>query len=233
MLVRCSLCGGDNDVHPGQKMLFCSYCGSALAVTEKEGPEHLILPHTRNDRDAKEALTSFLLNKKRTSPKEMRVEFSYIPYLLREDDKGQMQTTPALKEQSKLDPLPYPPAGNYCFFDEKLAGNEKVQPVERIDEGTLRICHLPIYRISYQTGKLKRKATVVGENWQVLTPQLPPESPMTLNVSNALVAGIFFIIFLLIGKAMPTWPTRLFLLFAASTIGYTIFKVRTKVVREG
>ena len=70
MKVQCNLCGGENEVHPGQEMLFCEYCGSSLALERNGGPEHLILPHERNDKTAGEALRSLLAEKNMARPKD-------------------------------------------------------------------------------------------------------------------------------------------------------------------
>ena len=60
MRVHCDLCGGDNEIHPGQEMLHCSYCGSSLAIEDDGGTDHLILPHERRDSKAEKALVSLL-----------------------------------------------------------------------------------------------------------------------------------------------------------------------------
>jgi hypothetical protein len=132
MLVKCRHCGGENTVHPGQRMLFCSFCGSALAIERPEAPEHLILPHERNDRNAEEALGSYLLSRKRGKPEVTKRLFGYAPYLLVEDEKGATDLVPA--SDGVETPIPYPPAGNYRFFDESFAGSETVIPLVGSDE---------------------------------------------------------------------------------------------------
>ena len=131
MLVKCQHCGGENTVHPGQRMLFCSFCGSALVVERSEGPEHLILPHERSDRKAGDALRSYLLSKGRGKAVVTKVDFAFVPYLLLEDGKGATGLVPAT---GSID-IPYPPAGNYRFFDGELAGGERVVPLAGPDEG--------------------------------------------------------------------------------------------------
>ena len=128
MLVKCRHCGGENAVHPGQRMLFCSFCGSALAIERTESPEHLILPHKRNDRGAGEALRSYLLSRKRGKPEVLKTDFAFAPFLLIEDENGDTDLVPAPGSMETR--IPYPPAGNYHFFDDSLADGEKVIPLD-------------------------------------------------------------------------------------------------------
>lgn len=124
MQVKCRHCGGENTVHPGQQMLFCSFCGSALAIERSEAPEHLILPHKRNDRNAEEALRSYLLLKKRARPQVTKTLFAFSPFLLVEDEKGDTDLVAASGTVETS--IPYPPAGNYRFFEETLADGETI-----------------------------------------------------------------------------------------------------------
>jgi hypothetical protein len=133
MQVKCRHCGGENAVHPGQRMLFCSFCGSALVIERSEGPEHLILPHKRNDRSAGDALGSYLLSKGRGRPEVTKVVFAFTPYLLVEDEQGDTDLTPATGSADVS--VPYPPAGNYRFFDESLAEGERIIPLDGSDDG--------------------------------------------------------------------------------------------------
>lgn len=128
MQVKCRHCGGENAVHPGQRMLFCSFCGSALVVERTESPEHLILPHKRNDRSAEEALRSYLLSKKRGRPTVEKTIFAFTPFFLVEDEKGKTRLVPASKDLDAS--ISYPPAGNYHFFDEILAEGETIIPID-------------------------------------------------------------------------------------------------------
>jgi hypothetical protein len=132
MQVKCRHCGGENAVHPGQRMLFCSFCGSALAIERPEAPEHLILPHERNDRIAEQALGSYLLSKRRGKPEVTKVTFAFTPYLLVENEKGDTDLAPA-SEGVDIS-IPYPPAGNYRYFDESLADGERIIPQAGSDE---------------------------------------------------------------------------------------------------
>jgi len=132
MQVKCRHCGGENAVHPGQQMLFCSFCGSALAIERTEAPEHLILPHKRNDRSAEEALRSHLLSKKRGRPEVKKTLFAFAPFLLVENEKGDTDLTPASGNVETS--IPYPPAGNYRFFDEVIADGETIIPLEGTED---------------------------------------------------------------------------------------------------
>lgn len=233
MQVKCSLCGGENEIQPEQKMLFCSYCGSALAIDEGSGPEHLILPHERNERHAREAMTSYLLHRRMPRPKDIRIEFSYIPYLMIEDEKGQMITAPGTaKAPAGTGALPYPPAGNYRFFDEKLAGNEKVAPVTKSVKGVKRILHLPMYRMRYTAAGTTWNASVIGESWQVYADKVPPELPSTLNMQNIIIAACLFTAFLFIGKLGHGWFARFVVILAAASAVVTFFTLRRKITEK-
>ncbi|UCF06480.1 MAG: hypothetical protein JSV33_05490 [bacterium] len=232
MLTRCGLCGGENEVQPGQQILACSYCGSALAIEDASTPEHLILPHTRNDRYAQDALQSFLLSRNRGKPNIQEIEFGYLPFLMMEDEKGRMKTASASKRASFIDSIPNPPAGNYHFFDEQLAGDEKVVPADRSEDGTIRILHLPLYRITYSVGGDEWEATVMGESWQIFADELPQEGSFTLNTTYLLLAAGLFLVFLVIGKLISHWPARLVVLLLVSTTGFTAYTLRERLVKH-
>ena len=113
-------------------MLFCSFCGSALAIERTESPEHLILPQKRHDRGAEEALRSYLLSKKRGRPEVKKTIFTFTPFLLVEDDKGKTHLVPA--SGSMETSISYPPAGNYHYFDETLAEGEAIIPLDGAED---------------------------------------------------------------------------------------------------
>jgi hypothetical protein len=232
MQVRCNLCGGENTVHPGQEMLFCSYCGSALALEDKAGPEHLILPHKRNDKTAVEALGSFFLSRNRARPQEMEAEFSYVPYLVQEDENDRITAIPALESSPLFGPIPFPPTGSYRFFDEKFAENEKIRAIEKTADGVLRILHLPVYLIRYASGKWSGTAMVIGESWQVVTDDLPPERAVSLDMTHILAAFALFVVFLFLGRAVSSWSARLLLLFGVSALGFAVMTLHDKLVKK-
>jgi hypothetical protein len=229
MQVNCSLCGGENSIDPGQKMLFCSYCGSALRI-EGGGREHLILPHERNDSHAEDALRSFLLGRNRARPKEMKTEFMYFPFATVEDDSGSTTTVPASDKHVLPGNVSDPPAGNYRFFDAEPAGKEKVIPVGMEIKGAKRILHLPVYIITYTSGGSSWKAAVIGESWQVVMDELPLERAVTVSARNLLAAAGLFFLYLVIGKLAPGWPGRFALIFSAAAAGFSFFFIRTKVL---
>jgi len=232
MQVKCNLCGGGNTVHPGQKMLFCSFCGSALTIEKKKGPEHLILPHKRNDKHAGETLRSWLLSKNRPQPKNIKLEFSYLPFLMIEDDKGKTATVHAAGAPAIAGNLPYPPAGNYRFFDETLAGEEKVVQFERIEEGTLRILHLPVYAAQYSAAGGHWEASIIGESWQMLSDEIPDERSADLDFKHVFFAACLFMVYLIIGKAAPSALSRFALIFTAGSLGFLGYFLRTKLVKK-
>ncbi|HUV35392.1 MAG TPA: hypothetical protein VMX58_00450 [Patescibacteria group bacterium] len=233
MHVSCSLCGGENEIHPGQKMLLCSYCGSSLAVDALNGPEHLILPHERNDRHAGEELCSFLLARRMPRPKDIKVDFSYTPFLAVEDEKGRAGTIPGSADPpAGASTLPYPPAGCYRFFDEALAGAERIVPVERTENGTTRILHIPVYRMLYTAAGGTWRATVIGESWQVHADEYPPERPSIVNMQNVLIAAGILAAYLFIGKLGHGWLSRFVVTFAAAAMGYVFLALKRKVTEK-
>ncbi|MCK4538307.1 MAG: hypothetical protein KAV42_05865 [Candidatus Krumholzibacteria bacterium] len=230
MNVQCSLCGGENKIHPGQEMLFCEYCGSSLAVEKQDGPEHLILPHERNDKVAGEALRSLLTEKKLARPKDMKIEFSYIPFVMIENDRGKMQTMPAPGAPSWAMPIPFPPAGNYSFFDEALTSDEKFHPVKETPADAHKTLHLPVYRISYRAVGRKFRALVIGGSLLVLAKGLPHGMPAPLSIPNMIAAGSIFTGLLMAGRFMSGWSSRIGLIIIVSTIAYAIFSIRERVM---
>jgi hypothetical protein len=233
MQVNCSLCGGENEIQPGQKMLFCSYCGSSLAIDGRSGPEHLILPHERNDRNAREALTSFLLTRRMPRPKDIKTDFSYVPFLLVDDGKGGMKTVSgAAKAPAGMGVLGYAPAGCYRFFDEKLAGKERIVPAAKNKTAAARILHLPVYRMRYTAGGASWKASAVGESWQVYAENVPPEQPSTLSLQSLLIPAALFVAFLLLGALGNGWLSRFFITCCAALAGYALLFFRKKVMAK-
>ncbi len=244
-------------------MLFCSFCGSALAIERPEAPEHLILPHERNDRNAEEALGSYLLSKRRGKPEVTKRLFAYTPYLLVEDEKGATALVPA-SGRAEI-PIPYPPAGNYRFFDEALAKGERIIPLDETGdqpdgetpqgeppgtkrEGTrsrargkgpgsekgnlktVKILHLPLYKLEYKCGRFKGTASVVGGSWHVQLPDLPAEGQAELKSSSLLVLAALFTAFLFIGKLAPGWMLRFVYILLAAAAGFAFFRLRERLV---
>jgi hypothetical protein len=230
MLVSCNLCGGESRVHPGQKMLFCTFCGSALAIQKEKGLEHLILPHERNDRSAGEALRSYLLTKRRGRCEIVETDFAYLPFVLVEEENGRTNIVAASDETWAA--VSYPPSGNYQFYDETIAGKEKVIPLsDEAVEGE-RLLHLPVYDLSYKVGRFEGKAFVMGGSWQVQADDLPPEAGESFDFSRALKAGALFTLFLFIAKLAPGWLARLALTMIAAAAGYAAITIREKVVKR-
>jgi hypothetical protein len=233
MKVNCSLCGGGNDVHPGQEMLFCSFCGSALVIDEKGGPEHLILPHKRNDGFAKAALRSFLVRRGLSRPQKIKISFSYVPYIMAEDDRGRLIGRPCKGAPPEAGPLPFPPAGEYRFFDEELAVGEKVIPIDKTADDPAEGCkilHLPLYRLEYRSSGRKFSALVMGENFYVYADELPEPGAPSVDFVNLLIAFSLFIVFLLAGRLGNSAASRALVIAAAGAAGWTVFKVRERLV---
>jgi hypothetical protein len=232
MLVRCSLCGGENAIKPGQEMLACSYCGSALAIDKAPGLEHLILVHARDDRAAENVLRSFLMERNRKRPVGAAIDFSFIPYAMIETGDGETSIAPACASLAPQEGVPYPPAGEYRFFDESGAPSEKILPADRIDKDAIRIVHLPVYGIRYEAGGWKGTAAVVGESWQVIAAELPPERPRALNIGLFIAAAVLFAAYLVIGSFASGALGRLALIVAASGCGYALFTIYEKATKH-
>ncbi len=229
MQVKCSLCGGENELHPGQQMLFCVYCGSSLAIGGGEKSEHLILPHKRNDRIAEEALRSFLAGRGLARPREIETGFSYIPYTTGEDDKGRPVLLPASREADPTGVLAFPPAGNYRYFDEEAAGKETiVQPGGEIPRG-VKMLHLPVYEISYRAGGGRWKAAVMGESLFVYADEFPPAQTAPLSATNMLAASCLFVLYLFAGRLGHGWAGRLLVTSAAAALGFVGFTIRRRI----
>jgi hypothetical protein len=213
-------------------MLFCSYCGSALAVEEDRGAERLILPHDRSDRHAEEALRSFLAAKSLASPKDIKLDFAYIPYTMLEDDRGRLFGQPGKGTWPELGPLTFPPAGEYRFFDEALAGEEKVFEYDEEPETAAeaaRILFLPVYRVRYRAAGKKYRALIMGESYYVFADSLPPERPSGLSVSNVLIAAAMAVGYMFIGRLGATAPARILVILAAALAGWGIFSLKTRI----
>jgi hypothetical protein len=232
VLVRCSLCGGENEREPGQEMLACSYCGAALALEAHSGPEHVILVHKTDNGAAENVLRSFLIEENRRRPAVMRTDFAFIPFAMIEDADGKASTVPTSRQGSLPGGAPYPPAGQYRFFDESHEPTEKVVPIETAPQDAVRIIHLPVYTIRYEAGSWKGRAAVIGESWQVIAGELPPEKSRTLNVALFLAAAGLFAVYLVLGKLAPNVLARFALVMAASGVGYSIFILRERLSKS-
>ena len=231
--VTCNLCGGESQVEPGQTMAACSYCGAALALGSARGPEHLILPHKRDNKAAEEALQSFLIEQGRKGPTKMQTEFSFIPFSLVEDADGKTTVAPASRHGAPPGGNPYPPAGEYHFFDESRAAGEKIVRAENIQQEAATLVHLPTYRIRYETGTWRGSAAVIGESWQVIAEKLPPEKPRAIHMGILAGTAGLFIAYFALGRIAPSFFSRLVLIAAASSVGYALFNLREKVARQG
>ena len=235
MQVNCRLCGGENSIHPGQEMLFCSYCGSALAVEEDRGPERLILPHTRNDRHTEEALRSFLSAKSLASPKDIKLDFAYIPYTMLEDDRGRLFGQPGRGSWSETGPLSFPPAGEYRFFDESLAGGEKVFPLDEEPETlaqATRILFLPLYRVRYRAAGKKYRALIMGESYYVFADSVPPGRPSAVSMPNMIAAASIAVVYLFAGKLGHSTAARILVIMIAALAGWGAFSLRSRMVKR-
>jgi hypothetical protein len=214
-------------------MLFCSYCGSALAIEEDRGPERLILPHKRSDRNAEEALRSFIAEKSLAPPGDVKVSFAYIPYTMLEDDRGRLFGQPGRGVWPEVGPLPFPPAGEYRFLDEQLACGEKIVTLDEDAEtvsASARILYLPVYRIKYRAAGEKYRALIMGESYYVFADTLPPARPGSISVPNVLAAAALAAVFLFFGKLGHSHAARVLVISAAALAGWGAFAFRERLV---
>jgi hypothetical protein len=233
MKVKCSLCGGGNDVHPGQEMLFCAFCGSALVIDEDGGPEHLILPHKRSDSHAEAALRAFLLRKGLSRPQKIKSSFSYVPYVMVEDDRGRLFGRPGKGAPPEAGPLPFPPAGEYCFFDEQLADGEDVIPLDEASDDPadgFKILHLPVYKLQYRSSGKKFSALVMGESYYVYADELPDPGVPSIDFRNLLVGFSLFIAYMFAGLLGHNAFSKALVIIAAAIAGWAGLKVRERLV---
>jgi hypothetical protein len=213
-------------------MLFCSYCGSALAIEEDRGPERLILPHKRSDRHAEEALRSFLAARNLASPKDIKLEFAFVPYTMLEDDRGHLFGQPGRSTWPELGPLSFPPAGDYRFYDESHAGEEKVFPLDE-NAGTIaraaRILFLPLYRVKYRAAGKKYRALIMGESYYVFADALPTERPASVSVPNIIAASAIVVAYLFVGRLGHSEPARILVIMTAALAGWGVFALKTRI----
>jgi len=231
MQIKCELCGGENELLPGQKMLRCVYCGSTLAVRDEEF-EHLILPHRRDDSTAEDMLCSFLLKRGCPAPDDIETEFSFVPFWVIEDESGGASCIPAAGAPRGVGPLADIPPGDYCFFDEKLASGENLIQAAGRDDRACRMIHLPLYLISFRMEKKRVYAVITGENWHVQMEKVPARRNKSMDIASLLPAAGLFIIYLLAGKLAGSLMARLGLIAAASAAGYSVYRIRDKVVSQ-
>ncbi|MBD3179524.1 MAG: hypothetical protein GF417_07855 [Candidatus Latescibacteria bacterium] len=228
MLIKCDLCGGENKLLPGQKMLKCSYCGSALAVEDSHF-EHLILPHERNDRVAGDMLRSFLLRRGAGPPVETKIDFSYVPFSVIEDDTGGTSCIPAEGAPHAAGPLADIPAGDYSFFDRDLASGEKIIEEGSRDSRASRLIHLPLYIAAFRIRKKRCRAVITGENWHVQMEKMPARKKSPLDISLLLPVAGLFVLYLMIGGLGASWPARLGFIAAAASAAWFTYRIREKV----
>lgn len=228
MLIKCDLCGGENELLPGQRMLKCSYCGSSLAV-EEERFEHLILPHRRNDKIAKQMLRSFLVRRDCGKPGGVEIEFSYVPFSVIEDKTGGTSCLPAEGTPPEIGPLADIPAGDYSFFDEKLASGERMIRPRNRDERASMLIHVPVYILRFSVGKESFYATVIGESWYVQMDEIPPSRKGSLDFASLIPAAGLFVAYLLIGRLGAGVAARVAYIAAAAAALFFAYKIKKKV----
>ena len=216
-------------------MLFCSYCGSALVIEEGGGPERLILPHERSDRGAEEALRSYLAERSLARPKDIRTDFAYVPFAMIEDDRGHLIGRPGRGTWPEIGPLPVPPAGEYRFFNESLAGGEKVFAHDDdpgAAEQARRILFLPLYRVRYRAAGGRYGALVLGESWYVLADAVPPPRPSGVSTANVLAAVSLGVAYMFIGKLGHSGAARILVIMTAAMTGWAAYAIRARIGEE-
>lgn len=227
MFVQCSLCGGENRFEPGQTMLICSFCGASLALDKPREVERLILSHARDDAAAEASLRSHLARKERRRATRVATDFSFIPFSMAEDDDGGISLVPAAGAWTVADQAPYPPAGSYGFLSE----SEQPEPVvdaDSVDPRAPRIVYLPVYSLEYEASGWRGRAAVVGESWQVVAEDLPPERRRRPSLGLGLSIAALFAVYFTLAKVTPGFFGRLAAVAAAASAGYLVFTLRER-----
>jgi len=214
-------------------MLTCAYCGAALALEKRRGPERLILSHARDDAGAEAALRSFLIERRRRAPLAMSTTFSFMPFAMIEDEEGTVSVAAASAPAARLGGIPYPPAGHYRFCDGTTLPDAAVVPEEAIDRNAARVIHLPIYLIHYRAGSWRGKAAVIGESRQVIAEALPPDKPPALDRRALFTAAGLFAGYYVLGRLVPHAPLRLILIAAAAVACYSTFALHERSTGRG
>jgi DNA-directed RNA polymerase subunit RPC12/RpoP len=233
VIAKCTLCGGENEYQPGEEMIVCSYCGASLAIEKPRGPERLILAHVRNDALAELALGSFLLERDRRPPTRMKTDYAVAPFLMIEDEDGKTRIAPAAPIGRLGGAVPILPAGKYDYIDDATAESRRLIPAKRIEPGTIKILHLPMYTIRYETGGWKGIACVIGQSWQVLASDVPPGRKRALNAALLFAAVGLFLGYLFLGEIARNLVARLALIFGASGTGYFLYAFHERVAGRG
>ena len=200
-------------------MLACSFCGASLALERPRDVERLILSHTRDDKAAEASLRSHLAQMERRRPTRIDVDFSFVPFSMIETDDGKLTLVPAARVWRARESAPYPPAGEYQFFDESAA-NERVAPADGIDPRASLVVHLPVYSFAYEAGDWRGRSAVVGESWQVVAEELPPERPRRANAGSVVAGVALFAGYFAIAKITPGFFGSFAAVAAAAAIGY-------------
>ena len=233
MISRCSLCGGDNEYRPGDEMIACSYCGATLAIEKAEGPERLVLSHERNDALAEGALVSHLIEHERRRPTRMSTQYALVPFLMIEDGEGRITLASAASAAAFKGLAPLVPAGRYDYFDETAGRPVTVLPTETVEPGTIKILHLPVYTIRYEAGAWKGGASIIGESWQVIAPELPGEQRRAAGTGVFLASIGLFMGYLFLGNVVSNLLGRLALIAGASGGGFLLYTMHERVARRG
>jgi hypothetical protein len=232
VIARCNLCGGDTEYQPGDEMIVCAYCGAGLAIEKPQGPEHLVLSHTRNDALAEQALTSYVIEQGRRQPVRMSTEYALAPFLMIEDGEGKIRVASGASSSRLNGITPLLPAGSYDYFDE-AARSEKVISADKIEPGTIKVLHLPVYSIRYEAGSWRGTAAVVGESWQVFAADLPPERHRVVNVGFLIASVGLFMGYLFLGRVASNLLARLALIAGAAGGGYALFTAHERMAKRG
>jgi hypothetical protein len=200
-------------------MLACSFCGASLALERPKDVERIILSHARDDKAAEASLRSHLAEKRRRRPTRVEIDFSFVPFSTIETDDGRLTLAPAARVWRARESAPYPPAGEYRFLEESAA-KDRVAPPDAIDPRASRVVHLPVYSFAYEAGDWRGRAAVVGESWQVVAEELPPERPRRANAGSVAAGVALFAGYFAIAKLAPGFFGSFAAVAATAAIGY-------------
>ncbi|OQX84102.1 MAG: hypothetical protein B6D63_05245 [Candidatus Latescibacteria bacterium 4484_7] len=241
MQVKCNICGGINDIYPGERILRCEYCGNSLSIERGKGPEHLVLLHERDDKMAIEAATSFIMEKTKRTVTCTGTSLHLVPFVVKGNSpSGTSEAATSKKPFSGLRVVQ--PAGRFVFFEDFITQATEGKTFQKSDteayetirfegnaSGALRIVHIPIYIVSYRCGNREGEALVTAESWQVTDSDLPPAMEKEFDTSKLILPVSLFLIFTAAGFTAKSFFAGALLVIGGSGLSYLILALRQRL----
>ena len=123
--------------------------------------------------------------------------------------------------------MPYPPAGAYRFLGA-VEETETVVPADQADPGASRIIHLPVYELRYDADGWHGRAAVIGESWQVVAEELPPERGRRAGLRGGMIALVLFAGYFALAKIAPNPFIGFVAVAAAAAALYFVHSLRER-----